>query len=136
MKHLLHRCTALLLVLALISLPLSGFAQYEKLERGMESDEVLNMQLALQSLGYSLKADRKYGADTQRVVKQFQRKYGLTADGVAGDKTLSLLFSLAPAYAPGNQAGASAQPAAASNSYVSANLYPQSPKQFHRCSRL
>ncbi|MBR5111204.1 MAG: peptidoglycan-binding protein [Clostridia bacterium] len=119
MKHLLHRCTALLLVLALISLPLSGFAQYEKLERGMESDEVLNMQLALQSLGYSLKADRKYGADTQRVVKQFQRKYGLTADGVAGDKTLSLLFSLAPAYAPGNQAGASAQPAAASNSYVS-----------------
>ncbi|MBR3019697.1 MAG: peptidoglycan-binding protein [Clostridia bacterium] len=119
MKHLLHRFTALLLFLALISLPLAGFAQYEKLERGTESDEVLNMQLALQSLGYSLKTDGKYGADTQRIVKQFQRKYGLSADGVAGDKTLTLLYSLAPAYMPGNQGNSSPQPTAASNTYIS-----------------
>ena len=109
-----------MLVLALISLPLSGFAQYEKLERGMESAEVLNMQLALQSLGYTLKTDGKYGADTQRVVRQFQRKYGLTADGVAGNKTLTLLYTLAPAYAPGNQGVSPVQPTATpANTYVS-----------------
>ena len=118
LKHFFCRCTALLLVLALISLPLPGLAGYEKLERGTESDEVLNMQLALQSLGYSLKTDGKYGADTQRIVKQFQLKYGLSADGVAGDKTLTLLYSLAPAYAPVNRGVSSAQTTAAPASYT------------------
>lgn len=114
MKHFFSRCAAFFLVIVLLSLPLSGLAAYAKLERGMENDQVLNMQLALQSLGFNLKTDGKFGMGTQSVVKQFQRKYGLTIDGVAGDKTLTLLYSLAPAYASQDHPGTVyAQPTAA-----------------------
>ena len=92
---------------------MQGFAAYAKLERGMENPQVLNMQLALASLGFNLKTDGKFGMGTQSVVKQFQRKYGLTIDGVAGDKTLTLLYSLAPSFAPGSYGTVIAQPTAA-----------------------
>ena len=99
-------------MIAALLLPLSGLAAYAKLERGMENDQVLNMQLALASLGFSIKTDGKYGSGTESVVKQFQRKYGLTVDGIAGDKTLTLLYSLAPQYAPGSLGQVSIQPTA------------------------
>ena len=113
MKHFFQRLAALLTAAVLLLPPLSGLAAYAKLERGMENAQVLNMQLALASLGYNIKTDGKYGMGTQSIVKQFQRKYGLTIDGVAGDKTLSLLFSLAPAYAPDSYGQVSVQPTAA-----------------------
>ena len=112
MKHFFHRCIAILIIAALL-LPLSGLAAYAKLERGMENDQVLNMQLALASLGFNLKTDGKYGMGTESAVKRFQRKYGLTIDGVAGDKTLTLLYSLAPQYAPGSYGQVSVQSTAA-----------------------
>ena len=79
---------------------------YTKLKKGDSGAEVLAMQKALKSLGYTLSADGKYGAGTVNIVKQFQKKNGLTADGVAGNKTLSLLYSMAkggptPTAAPG-----------------------------------
>ena len=80
-------------------LTVSAFA-YEKLQQGDKNDDVLAMQLALRSLGYSITADGSYGPATVNVVKSFQRKHNLTADGVAGHQTLSLLYSLAPAYDP------------------------------------
>ena len=52
------------------------------------------MQLALQTLGYSIKADGKYGSGTVSTVKSFQRKYGLKVDGIAGDQTLTMLYQL------------------------------------------
>ena len=112
LKHFFRRCVAFLIVSVLLSFPLSGFAAYAKLERGMESAEVLNMQMALASLGYNLKTDGKFGMGTQSVVKQFQRANGLSIDGVAGDKTLTLLYALAPAYAPGSQGVSPALPTA------------------------
>ncbi len=112
LKHFFRRCLASLIVTALLLAPLSGLAAYAKLERGMENPQVLNMQLALASLGFNLKTDGKYGMGTQSVVKQFQRKYGLTIDGVAGDKTLTLLYSLAPQYAPNSYGQVSVQPTA------------------------
>ena len=113
LKHFFRRCAAALIAGALFLPPLSGLAAYAKLERGMENLQVLNMQLALASLGYNLKTDGKYGMGTQSVVKQFQRKYGLTIDGVAGDKTLTLLYSLAPSFAPGSYGMVAVQPTAA-----------------------
>ena len=113
MKHFSRRCAAFLIALALLLPPPSGFAAYAKLERGMENPQVLNMQLALASLGYNLKTDGKYGMGTQSAVKQFQRQYGLAIDGVAGDKTLTLLYALAPAYAPGDYGTVAPQPTAA-----------------------
>ena len=72
---------------------------YDKLEKGMSGENVLCMQLALKSLGYAIEADGKYGAATVRIVKSFQRQHGLSQDGVAGNQTLTVLYSLAPSYA-------------------------------------
>lgn len=83
---------------------------YDKLEKGMSGENVLCMQLALKSLGYSIEADGKYGAATVRIVKSFQRQQGLSQDGVAGNQTLTVLYSLAPSYAPENAAFPTAAP--------------------------
>ncbi len=77
----------------LIILPIQASAN-TKLKKGASGNEVWAMQTALQSLGYSITVDGKYGPATVSVVKSFQRKHGLVADGVAGDKTLSLLYTL------------------------------------------
>lgn len=89
----------MILALVLSACPISALA-YSKLEKGMSGDDVRNMQLALRSLGYSIEADGKYGSATVNVVKSFQRVHKLKTDGVAGDETLTLLYTLAPSFAP------------------------------------
>ena len=79
----------------LIFLPAQALG-YSTLKRGMKGNEVLAMQKALQSLGYSIAADGKFGPATETAVKAFQKQYGLKADGLAGNLTLSLLYSLSP----------------------------------------
>ena len=103
MKHAGIRAASLCLALILM---IPSALAYTKLKKGDSGAEVLAMQKALKSLGYTLSADGKYGAGTVNIVKQFQKKNGLTADGVAGNKTLSLLYSMAkggptPTAAPG-----------------------------------
>jgi peptidoglycan hydrolase-like protein with peptidoglycan-binding domain len=51
------------------------------------------MQQALKNLNYSVSADGVFGALTQSAVIAFQSKNNLTADGVAGAKTLEKLYS-------------------------------------------
>ena len=81
----------------LILLPVQALGySYSTLKRGMMGADVLAMQTALKSLGYSIATDGKYGPATAAVVKSFQKKYGLKADGLAGDKTLTLLYTLVP----------------------------------------
>lgn len=41
---------------------------------------------------YGLTIDGKYGKDTERVVKQFQKDNGLLVDGIAGYQTISILI--------------------------------------------
>ncbi len=48
----------------------------------------------LYALGYyNKKIDEKFGSGMMAAVKAFQRKNGLTADGVIGEKSLAILFS-------------------------------------------
>lgn len=85
------------MILLLILLPVQALGySYSTLKRGMAGADVLAMQTALKSLGYSIETDGKYGPATAAVVKSFQKKYGLKADGLAGDKTLTLLYTLVP----------------------------------------
>ena len=59
---------------------------------GANGNAVRELQRKLKSLGfYSGNIDGDYGAATKTAVTNFQRAYGLTADGVAGDKTLDTL---------------------------------------------
>ena len=59
---------------------------------GTTGDEVIQIQTRLKNWGYYTgKIDGVYGTGTFNAVKYFQRKNGLTADGVVGSKTLKAL---------------------------------------------
>ena len=56
--------------------------------------EVRQLQERLAALGYySGEADGQFGAGTRSAVESFQRQHGLDADGIAGETTLTLLYS-------------------------------------------
>lgn len=64
------------------------------LKKGSTGEDVKKLQQALIDLGYlSDTADGTFGAKTQDAVTLFQAINGLDADGLAGAKTLALLFS-------------------------------------------
>lgn len=59
---------------------------------GSSGDEVIQIQNKLKQWGYYNGAiDGSYGSKTYQAVKNFQAKNGLTADGIAGTKTLEAL---------------------------------------------
>lgn len=59
---------------------------------GATGSEVVNIQNALKQKGYYTGAtDGIYGTGTRDAVKKFQKDNGLTADGIAGSKTLAAL---------------------------------------------
>ena len=58
---------------------------------------VKQLQRALKAVGYSPgKIDGSYGPSTESAVKRFQQAHSLTADGVAGSKTLAALKAALP----------------------------------------
>ena len=63
------------------------------LRRGDQGSEVKALQQRLVQLGYLASADGIYGSLTVNAVAAFQKKNGLTADGVAGTMTLNRLNS-------------------------------------------
>ncbi len=82
----------------------AGFAAFKAVEKqdntaiyalskyGSTGNEVKNIQKKLQQLGfYSGSVDGIYGSRTQSAVKSFQKSVGITADGIAGSKTLLYL---------------------------------------------
>lgn len=64
------------------------------LKKGMSGSDVTRLQQALADLGYlSDTADGQFGTNTQNAVILFQAVNGLSADGLAGEQTLALLYS-------------------------------------------
>ncbi len=62
------------------------------LRNGSQGDAVRDLQRRLKKLGfYSGNIDGDFGPGTEAAVVRFQTQYGLTADGVAGARTLSAL---------------------------------------------
>ncbi len=92
------RIFAFLLCLTFL-LPIAAQAFYASIRPGTQGQQVLALQQALTSLGYPVAADGKYGMITTGAVTAFQRRQSLTADGIAGNQTLSALYLLAPQYA-------------------------------------
>lgn len=75
------------LAAALIGLHVSALSKY-----GSTGGEVTQIQQKLQALGFYTGAiDGVYGKQTRDAVTAFQRSVGLTADGIAGSKTLLYL---------------------------------------------
>jgi len=92
-------CVLLAAVLALGSIAFvqnyynKAAESYEVLSRlGSRGEEVRKIQQRLKNWGYySGSVDGIYGTQTQNAVKYFQRKNGLTADGIAGKNTLAAM---------------------------------------------
>ena len=70
------------------------FAYTRKLEYGMQSDLVAQLQTRLAELGfYSAKVSGGYYKITRSAVRDFQAHNGLAVDGIAGRETQEMLFS-------------------------------------------
>ena len=66
----------------------------DSLRKGATGAAVKTLQTNLKKLGfYTAYVDGSFGATTESAVKAFQKKYGLTADGVAGSATLKKIES-------------------------------------------
>lgn len=93
-KQIFMQIVAIILLNALLITAI-GFA-YENTQTlsslGSRGQEVRQIQEKLRELGlYSGAIDGIYGTATQKAVRQFQKNCGITADGIAGKKTLLYL---------------------------------------------
>ncbi len=93
------------------------------LRQGSKGGEVKEVQRRLKQWGYyDGPVDGIYGAKTVEAVKKFQRKNGLTADGIAGKSTYQALGMNDSAKAlEGNKGGSSNS--SSSSSYTNSDLY-------------
>ncbi|MBR0025608.1 MAG: spore cortex-lytic enzyme [Clostridia bacterium] len=90
MKHRWIRLIAL--CLALVALAGAAVSSAATLSVGAKGEDVKTLQKKLKRWGYyEGSVDGKFGAATKEAVKYFQRKNGLTADGVVGPATLKAL---------------------------------------------
>ena len=81
--------SAAVLAMMLIAICISASAVSKSGSRG---EEVRKIQTKLKNWGYySGSVDGVYGWQTESAVKSFQKKNGLIADGVAGEKTLNAM---------------------------------------------
>ena len=79
-----------IVLLVLLILPLAASAA--SVSYGARGDDVKKIQQALKKWGYYKgSVDGIFGSGTLAAVKDFQRKNGLTADGIVGPKTASAL---------------------------------------------
>jgi len=105
MKKLIRAAAALMILLLLAGAAASAAAEAPEaaatpapklrtLKSGSKGEEVTRLQERLAELGYyTLAPDGTYSAETKAAVKTFQDANGLKADGIAGTKTLTLLYS-------------------------------------------
>ena len=93
-----QRTMAVVLCMILIAVftPQAMAYKADTLRSGSRGNAVREMQQALISLGYlGGTADGIFGTNTENAVKKFQKASRLTADGLAGTKTLELLYKKA-----------------------------------------
>lgn len=93
--HLLWQIVAIILVnvIVITAIAYTYAETRETLSQiGSRGQEVRQIQQKLRQLGlYSGSVDGIYGTATQKAVRQFQKNCGITADGIAGPKTLLYL---------------------------------------------
>ena len=81
-----------MVLVILISAMLPAAVLAENLRYGSRGDKVKELQQKLKRWGYYTGSiDGIFGSGTQAAVKNFQKKNGLTADGIVGPKTAAAL---------------------------------------------
>lgn len=83
---------SLIVIFVLYSVFIKNSAIFALSKYGSRGNEVTQIQTKLKRWGYYKgSVDGIYGSKTVSAVKSFQRKNGLTADGIAGTKTLAAM---------------------------------------------
>lgn len=119
MSRARRRLIAALLILFAVNIALILFAQSaaaSAYRRGASGEQVRVIQDKLKRWGYyDGEVDGVFGSATEKAVRYFQKANGLSADGIAGTRTLAAMgiFSDSSAASSGSS-GAAAQDAAAS----------------------
>ena len=92
LRSVLKKGRAALLALAILCMLLPILTAEAALRRGSTGDDVIAVQKRLKQWGYySGAVDGIYGYATERAVRWFQQKNGLTVDGVVGEKTAAAM---------------------------------------------
>ncbi len=73
----------------------SVIVELDVLKSNSRGEQVKALQRLLVGYGYDLKVDGAFGTITDRHVRSFQRKNGLSADGIVGTKTWQKLLGTA-----------------------------------------
>ncbi len=67
--------------------------EYKTIQSGDNGDAVRDLQQKLAEFGYyEGEIDGRFGNQTRRAVERFQYRHGLSADGIAGKRTLTVLY--------------------------------------------
>lgn len=83
----------------LFALPSEGEAAPPPLLKvGSTEPDVWDLQYRLSQLGFTTEIDGIFGDDTKRKVMDFQRQYGLSADGIVGPMTWAALKKYSYSY--------------------------------------
>ncbi len=81
-----------ILITAIVTVLILCINAFAVSKNGSRGEEVRKIQTKLKNWGYySGTVDGIYGWQTESAVKSFQKKNGLTADGIAGEKTLNAM---------------------------------------------
>ena len=86
---------AVLLSVSMVLVALAPAVEAASYKKGSNGAVVTQIQTKLKSWGYYTgSVDGVYGSGTERAVRAFQQKNGLTVDGKAGDQTLAAIACL------------------------------------------
>ena len=113
MRGLNRSIAALLALLLILCIAVPEMADAAALRQGSSGEQVKTLQSKLKRWGYyNGNVDGIFGSGTAQAVKYFQKKNGLTADGIVGEATAKALgLSLT-----GNSGGGSSSSGGSSNS--------------------
>ncbi len=92
--RLLSILFCLMFAVSIVSIPQNDAIAFsdQQITRGAYGDDVIELQARLQYLGfYTSKIDGKFGYNTYWALRNFQDKYGIPVDGIAGTKTKKAL---------------------------------------------
>lgn len=99
---------AVLLSVSMVLVALAPAVEAVSYKKGSSGTVVTQIQTKLKSWGYYTgSVDGVYGSGTERAVRAFQQKNGLTVDGKAGDQTLAAMGLSAGSGNSGGSGGAS-----------------------------
>lgn len=99
---------AVLLSVSMVLVALAPAVEAVSYKKGSSGAVVTQIQTKLKSWGYYTgSVDGVYGSGTERAVRAFQQKNGLTVDGKAGDQTLAAMGLSAGSGNSGGSGGAS-----------------------------